>query len=87
MLMLDLSPGKETHLRELADAQGQTAEEYTLSLLDEWLRDDERDFAEASEAVREGLADSEAGDRGMLLEDYRAEVERSFVNAPRENPT
>ena len=86
-LTLNLPPDKETRLRELADAQGQTAEEYTLPLLDEWLTADERDFADAAEALGEGLADLEAGDRVMLLEDYRAEVERSFVHTPRENPT
>ena len=86
-LMLNLPPDKEAQLRELADAQGQTAEEYTLSLLDEWLAADERDFAEAADAIREGLADLEAGDHGMPLEEYRAEVERSFAHTPLENPT
>jgi len=86
-LMLSLPPNKEAQLCELADAQGQTAEEYTLSLLEEWLAADEQDFAEAADAIREGLADLEAGDHGMLLEDHRAEIERSFAHTPLENPT
>ena len=87
LLTLNLPLDQETQLRELADAQGQTAEEYTLSLLDEWLAADDRDFAEAADALRESLADLEAGDRGMLLEEYHAEIERSFARTPLENPT
>ncbi len=77
-LMLSLSPESETHLRELADLHGQKPEEYTSLLLDEWLREDGKDFAESVAAVREGLADLEAGDRGMLLEDYQAQLQAEY---------
>ena len=77
-LMLSLPPEKETRLRELADQDGKTAEEYTLSLLDEWLIADEQDFQEAAAAIREGLADLENGDRGMLFEDYQAQLEAEY---------
>lgn len=73
-LMLNLSPETEARLHEMASRHGQKPEEYALSLLDKWLREDEQGFAEAVAAVHEGLTDLEAGDRGMLLEDYRAEI-------------
>jgi len=77
-LMLNLSPETEARLHEIASLHGQKPEEYTSSLLDRWLREDEQEFAEAVAAVREGLADLEAGDRGMLLEDYRAQLEAEY---------
>ena len=77
-LMLNLSPEAEARLHEIASLHGQEPEEYTSSLVDEWLREDEQDFAESAAALREGLADLEAGDRGMLLEDYRAQLETEY---------
>lgn len=77
-LILNLTPEVEAHLHEMASQHGQKPEEYTLSLLDEWVRQDEREFTEAVSAIREGLADLEAGDRGMLLEDYRSQLEEQY---------
>lgn len=45
---------------------------------DEWLREDEQDFTESVAAVREGLADLEAWDRGILLEDHRVQLEADY---------
>ncbi len=77
-LMLNLSPETEARLHEMASLHGQKPEEYTSSLLDNWLREDEQDFAASAATIREGLADLEAGDRGMLLEDYRAQLEAEY---------
>ena len=77
-LLLNLPSDKETRLREIADQDGKTPEEYALSLLDQWLLADEQDFQEAAAAVGEGLTDLENGDRGMLLEDYRAQLEMEY---------
>ena len=74
-LMLNLSPEAEARLHEIASLHGQEPEEYTACLVDEWLREDEKGLAESAAALREGLDDLEAGDRGMLLEDYRAQNE------------
>lgn len=77
-LMLNLSPEAEARLHEIASLHGQKPEEYTSSLLDGWLREDEQDLAESAAVIREGLAELEAGDRGMLLEDYRAQLDSEY---------
>jgi plasmid stability protein len=77
-LMLSLSPETESRLRALAALHGRMPEEYTSLLLDEWLREERQDFTEAAAVIGEGLADLEAGDRGMLLEDYRAHLEEQY---------
>lgn len=72
-LILDLPPEVEAHLHERASQHGQKPEEYTLSLLDRWLREDAQEFDAAVAGVRRGMADAAAG-REISLEDYLAEI-------------
>ena len=75
---LDIPPDMETLLQEKATQQGQGLPDYLLSLAeadlyeDDWQTDEDRE--EEIAIIHQGLADLHAGDKGMLLEDYRAEV-------------
>ena len=60
---LELSPDAEAGLRERAAKRGQSIAGYLLTLAEETIA-----------VIEEGLADLHAGDKGVLLEDYRAEV-------------
>ena len=77
---LELSPEAEADLRERAARRGQTVTDYLLTLArsedpaDAPWWEDEADRADAIAIIRQGLADLHAGDKGMLLEDYRAQV-------------
>lgn len=77
-LTLELPLDVETRLQELSSLHGQPPAEYALHLLDDWLREDEQDLSESVAALRQGLADLEAGDRGVLLEDYRTQLEAEY---------
>lgn len=89
-LTLDMPPDTEAVLREKAARRGQALPDYLLTLAEADVfeesdmtdAEDQADFEEAAAASREALADFDAGDRGMLLEDYRAEMEaRHQANA------
>jgi predicted transcriptional regulator len=71
----DIAPEAEARLRHLADMEGEEEGVLAARLLNGLLTEEQRDFEEAVEAVREGLADLDTGDRGMLLEDYRAQLQ------------
>jgi predicted transcriptional regulator len=74
-LTLNITPAAEARLRHLADLEGEEEGAIATRLLNGLLAEEERDFNEAVEAIREGLADLDAGDRGMLLEDYRTQIQ------------
>jgi predicted transcriptional regulator len=74
-LTLNITPEVEARLRHLADLEGKEEIALAARLQNGLLAEEERDFNEAVEAVREGLADLDSGDRGMLLEDYRAQIQ------------
>lgn len=71
---LELSPEAEADLRERAEKRGQSVADYLLTL-DEW-----QDYADLSlseetiAVIEEGLADFHAGDRGLSMEEFRAEM-------------
>ncbi|MBV9848892.1 MAG: hypothetical protein JO250_04310 [Armatimonadetes bacterium] len=69
-MTLTLSPETEARLLAVA-AQRRLPPEAALAAV---LAEAETDFNEAVAAIQEGLADLDAGDRGMLLEEYRAQV-------------
>ncbi len=81
---LEIPPALEPLLKENATQRGQALPDYILSLTevglyaeanqDEDERQTEEDRAEEAAIVQERMADRIAGDRGVLLEDYRAEV-------------
>lgn len=79
---LDIPPDTEARLREKATRHGQALPDYLLTLAesdvfeerDRTDAEDQADFEEATAAIREALADFDAGDRGILLEDYRAQI-------------
>lgn len=80
---LDISPDTEAQLREKAARHGQDLPDYFLMLAEADVEEDtdltdinaQIDLVETVIAVRAALADLDAGEKGMLLEDYRAEVE------------
>jgi len=71
---LKLSPEAEADLRARAEKRGQSVADYLLTL-DEW-----QDYADLSlseetiAVIEEGLADLHAGDRGLSMEEFRAEM-------------
>jgi len=81
---LDIPPALEPLLQENATLRGQALPDYILSLTeaglyaeanqdeDDWQTDEDRE--EEIAIIKQGLAYLHAGDKGMLLEDYRAEV-------------
>lgn len=81
-LTLEIPPEIEGRLQERAIQNGQAVADYLLTLVEADVLEeiesaeptDQADFEEAAAAIREALADFDAGDRGMLLEDYRAQV-------------
>lgn len=78
IVTLDIPPDLEPLLQEKATQRGQALPDYLLSLAeadlydDDWQTDEDRE--EEIAIIQQGLADLRAGDKGMLLEDYRAEV-------------
>jgi hypothetical protein len=74
---LNIPPDMEALLEEKAAQSGQAVPDYLLTLAEVALYDDwlsEEDRKEEIAIIQQGLADRRAGDKGMLLEDYRAEV-------------
>ena len=83
-MTLDIPPAPEPLLKENAAQRGQVLPDYILSLTeaglyaeasqeeDDWQTDEDR--AEEVAIVQERMADRIAGDKGILLEHYRAEV-------------
>ena len=81
---LDIPPALEPLLQENATLRGQALPDYILSLAeaglhagielydDDWQTGEDRE--EEVAIVQERMADRVAGDKGILLEDYRAEV-------------
>lgn len=71
---LKLSPEAETDLRERAEKRGQPVANYLLTL-DEWQDYSDLSLSEETIAVvEEGLADLHAGDKGISMEEFRAEM-------------
>lgn len=75
---LELPPDMEAELSERAAQRGQAITDYFLTLAEEDLHGMTGMSAEEQEEVaailEEELAGVHSGDKGMLLEDYRAEV-------------
>lgn len=71
---LELPPGMEAVLSAKAALFGLTLPDYLLSVLEADTDDDDSLTAEEIASVQTALADTEAGDKGILLEDYWAEV-------------
>lgn len=81
---LDIPSSLEPLFQEKATQRGQALPDYILSLAEAGLyaeaglnEDDwqtEENLEEEVAIITQGLADLHAGDKGMLLEDYRAEV-------------
>lgn len=80
---LDIPPALEPLLQENASLRGQALPDYILSLTEaglyaeatqeeDWQTDEDR--AEEVAIIQERMADRIAGDKGILLEDYRAGV-------------
>ena len=81
---LNIPSALEPLFQEKATQRGQALPDYILSLAeaglyaetdqdeDDWQTDEDR--AEEVAIVQERMADRIAGDKGILLEDYRAEV-------------
>ena len=67
-MTLTLKPDTEARLRAVAAQRGLAPE----AALDSVLAEAQASFDEAVAGIRCGMADAEAGDRGVLLEDYRA---------------
>lgn len=74
---LNIPSDMEPLLQQKAAQSGQAVPDYLLTLAEAALYDDwqsEEDREAEIAVIKEGLAELHAGDRGMLLEDYRAEV-------------
>jgi hypothetical protein len=75
---LNIPPDLETLLQEKATQQGQELPDYLLALAEadlyasDWQTDQDRE--EEIAIVQERMADRIAGEKGILLEDYRAQV-------------
>ena len=73
-LTLELSPDAEADLRERAERRGQSVADYLLTLA-EWQDSEDWSLSEETIAViEEGLADLHAGDKGMSMEEFQAEM-------------
>ena len=69
-VILELPPESEANLRERAAKYGQSVTDYLLTLA-EWEPDLDLSLsAEEVEIVKEGIADFDAGDRGVSLEEF-----------------
>ncbi|MDQ2800964.1 MAG: hypothetical protein M3Y13_15130 [Armatimonadota bacterium] len=74
---LNIPSDMEPLLQQKAAQRGQTVPDYLLALTEAALYEDwqsAEDREEEIAIIEQGLAELHAGDRGMLLEDYRAEV-------------
>ena len=60
-LSLELPLDLEARLREQATVHGQALESYVLRLLNERMQENAAEFDDAVAAIREGIADGEAG--------------------------
>ena len=84
-ITLEIPAEMEVQLCDRAARRGQTVTDYLMSLAEsedyftiyDW--EDEADHQEAIAIIEQGLAELHAGDKGMLLEDYRAEVMKNSV--------
>ena len=73
-LTLELSPDAEADLRERAEKRGQSVADYLLTLA-EWQDYEDSSLSEETIAViEEGLADLHAGDKGISMEEFQAEM-------------
>jgi len=73
-VILDVPPALEPLLQERAARRGQSVADYLLTLA-EW--DDFADFSLSEETIaviEEGVADFRAGDRGVSMEEFQAEM-------------
>ena len=78
----------EAQLCERAAKRGQTVTDYMMTLAEsedyfsiyEW---DEADHQEAIAVTEQGLEELHAGDKGMLLEDYRSVVMAEHTAHPK----
>ena len=69
-VILELPPESEANLRERAAKYGQSVTDYLLTLSE---FEDELDFSLSEEeilSVQQGIAEFEAGDRGVSLEEF-----------------
>lgn len=88
---LEIPAEMETQLCERAAHRGQTVTDYLMSLAEsedyfyiyDW--EDEADHQEVIATIEQGLAELHAGDKGMLLEDYRAQVTKDSAQATKDS--
>lgn len=71
---LTISPEMEAVLSAKAELFGLSLPGYLFSLLQTDIDDHYSLSVEEIASVQQGLAELQAGDKGMLLEDYRAEA-------------
>ncbi len=79
-LTLELSPDAEADLRERAEKRGQSVADYLLALA-EWA--DYADFSLSEETIaviEEGIAEFRAGDRGISMEEFQADMMVTLVH-------
>ena len=81
---LELPPDMEAELSERAAQRGQAITDYFLILAEADLSGEiemsEAEQKEVAAIIEQGLAELHAGDKGMLLEDYRAEVMAEYYH-------
>ncbi len=73
-VILELPPESEANLRERAAKYGQSVTDYLLTLSE---FEDELDFSLSEEeilSVQEGLAEIEAGDKGVSMKEFHVEM-------------
>lgn len=69
-VILEMPPASEANLRERAAKYGQSVTDYLLTLA-EWEPDLDLSLsAEEVDIIEEGIAEFEAGDRGVSLEEF-----------------
>ncbi len=71
---LEIPPEMEVVLTAKAELFGLALPDYLFSLLETNVDDEYSMTVEEIASVQEGLAELHAGDKGMLLEDFRAEM-------------
>lgn len=73
-VMLDIPPDMEAILSRKAELFGLSLPEYLFSLAEADTDDDYSLSPEDIESIQQGIADLAAGDRGISLEEFHAEM-------------
>ncbi len=75
---LEIPPEMEVVLTAKAELFGLALPDYLFSLLETNVDDEYSLTVEEIASVQEGLAELHAGDKGMLLEDFRTEMTKKM---------